>query len=276
MLEETIADISNSEGCYTLLLDETVNAQVKKQCEFLVRYWNPAEDEVCTKYITSQLFAHTSADHLQELVFDVLKSNHISLDCFTNLSTDGLNINIGLHRRLDCQLQEMPHPGLLPYPCCLHKVHNGYHKGILVYSTKVESLAFDFRSWFKIARCKREDFMQVAAELQDKIFQVFSHNETLFYRHTETRWLTLVSSLQKVEERWEQFKECYLVYLPPCKKSDKTTAANKRYVRIKYNFLKAKFLLVQIAFLIDVRPPFSRFLRFFRVRNHSYILHSKR
>ena len=36
VLEETVADIANSEGYYTLLLDETVNAQVKKQCEFQV------------------------------------------------------------------------------------------------------------------------------------------------------------------------------------------------------------------------------------------------
>ena len=56
--------------------------------------------------ITSQLFAHTS-DHLQELVFEVLKSSHISLDHFANLSTDGPDINIDLHQRLDSQLQEM-------------------------------------------------------------------------------------------------------------------------------------------------------------------------
>ena len=183
-------------------MDETVNAQVKKQCEFLVRYWIPAEDEVYTKYITPWLFAHTSADHLQELVFDVLKSSHISLDRFANLSTGGPNINIGLYQTLDSQLQEMLHSGLLPFnPCCIHKVHNGYHKRILVYGTEVENFAFDLHSWCKIALWKREDFMQVAVKFQDKdIFQVFLHNETLFYRHTETGWLTLVPSLQKVEK----------------------------------------------------------------------------
>ena len=54
-----------------------------------------------------------------------------------------------------------------------------------MHGTEVENLAFDFHSWFKIAPCKCEDFMQVVAELKDKqIFQVFSHNEALFYRHT--------------------------------------------------------------------------------------------
>ena len=110
--------------------------------------------------------------------------------------------------------------------------------------------------------------MQVEAELQDKeTFQVFPHNEALFYRHTVilfTHWLALVASLLKVEERWEQYKEYYLVYLPSCKKFDKTTAANKRNTRIRYNFLKENFLLIQIAFLINVSNPFTRFLRFFQ------------
>ena len=85
-----------------------------------------------------------------------------------------------------------------------------------------------------------------------------------FYRHTETRCLTLVPSLQKVEERWDQCKEYYLVDLASRKNSDKTTAADKRYVCIKYNFLKEKFLLFQTAFLINVSTPFTRFLRFFQ------------
>ena len=131
-----------------------------------------------------------------------------------------------------------------------------------MYGTEVEKLAFDLHSWFKIAPCKCEDFMQVAAEIQEKhIFQVFSYNKALFL---PSYWLTLVPSLQKLEERWEQSKEYYLAYFPSCKKFDKTTIANKRYVRIKYNFLKEKFLLVQVAFLIDVGSPFPRFLRFFQ------------
>ena len=53
--------------------------------------------------------------------------------------------------------------------------------------------------------------------------------------------MTLVPSFQNVEETWEQYKEYYLVYLASSKHFDKTTAANKRYVHIKYNFLKEKF-----------------------------------
>ena len=38
VLEEISKDINTSVGCITLLLDETTTAQVKKQCNFLIRY----------------------------------------------------------------------------------------------------------------------------------------------------------------------------------------------------------------------------------------------
>ena len=40
---------------------------------------------------------------------------------------------------------------------------------------------------------------------------------------------------------------------------------------VKYNSLKEKFLLLQIAFLINVSTPFTRFLRFFQ--SHEPLTH---
>ena len=45
---------------------------------------------------------------------------------------------------------------------------------------------------------------------------------------------------------------------------------------VKYNFLKEKFLLLQIAFLINVSSPPPGFWAFFRVKSDLYILDSKR
>ena len=112
-----------------------------------------------------------------------------SLHHFAYLSADGWNMNIDLHETLDSQLQRMFDLALLPFsPCCLHKVHKSYYKGILVYGTQVETVTFDLHSWFKIAPCKREDFMQVAAELQDKeilrkFFYIIKHFFTAILKH---------------------------------------------------------------------------------------------
>ena len=93
------------------------------------------------------------------MVNNVLESSNISAQKMARLSTDGPNINIALHKRLDEKMKEEGHPGLLPFePCVLHKAHGGFHKGLLQYVQDVEHLSFELHSWFKIAPCKREDY----------------------------------------------------------------------------------------------------------------------
>ena len=117
------------------------------------------------------------------MVNNVLESSNISAQKMARLSTDGPNINIALHKRLDEKMKEEGHPGLLPFePCVLHKAHGGFHKGLLQYVQDVEHLSFELHSWFKIAPCKREDFVQVTVEFQNEIiFTYFKKSETLFY-----------------------------------------------------------------------------------------------
>ena len=248
LLAELVDDVNNSIGTITLLLDETTTVQVKKQCDFLLRFWSELEDQVVTRYLTPTFFAHTSADELQKMVLKILESCEMSIDKFANLSTDGPNINKGLHQRLDQQLKENFHHGLIPFnPCALHKVHTGFHNGLLEYRKDMENLAFDLYGWFKIAPCKREDFMQVAVDFQNgALFTVSERNEALFCRHVECRWLTLVPALQKVEERWNQAKKYFLDFLPTTKNSATTTQKNRLYKRIVDCFKNEKTLLMQL------------------------------
>ena len=107
--------------------------------------------------------------------------------------------------------------------------------------------------------------MEVAAELQDAtVFAVFERNEALFYRHLETRWLTLVPALIKIESRWDQTKAYFLEFLPTTKDFVSLTNSNKRYHRVEEGLLKEKFLKVQLAFVVDVASPFVRFLTLFQ------------
>ena len=229
LLAELVDDVNNSIGTITLLLDETTTAQVKKQCDFLVRFWSELEDQVVTRYLTSTFFAHTLADELQKMVLNILELCEISIDKFANLSTDGPNSNKGLHQRLDQQLKENLYHGLIPFnPCVLHKVHAGFHSGLLEYGKDMENIAFDLHGWFKIAPSKREDFMQVTVNFQNEaLFAVLEQNELLFYRHKECRWLTLVPALQKVEERWNQAKKYFLGFLPSTKNFATTRQKNQ-------------------------------------------------
>ena len=160
---------------------------MKKQCDFIIRYRSEKKGEVGNKYLTSKMFGHTSADHLKTLVVEVMDECELDEGRLSNLSMDGPNINKSLHNKYSSYLEEKYNTGLIPFNSCpLHKCHNGFHKGILIYGKDVESLAFNLHAWFKIAPCKREDFMEVAAELQSTdVFVLFSRNEALFYRYLQ-------------------------------------------------------------------------------------------
>ena len=173
LLSQLVDDIKTSVGTFTLLLDETTTSSDT--------FWSKSEDSVNTRYITSTFFAHTSANDLQEIVNNVLESSNISAQEMASLPTDGLNINKALHKRLDEKMKEEGHPGLLPFdPCVPHKTHGFFHKGILQYDEYVEHLSFELHSLFKIAPCKREDFvvsMQVPVEVQNRIITYFKKSE---------------------------------------------------------------------------------------------------
>ena len=88
--------------------------------------------------------------------------------------------------------------------------------------------------------------MQVAVEFQNEIIFISKKSETLFYRHVESGWLTLISALKKVEERWDQSKQYFMEFLTSKKDFEKTTQQNPRYQRIAAFFRKEKFTLVQL------------------------------
>ena len=68
----------------------------------------------------------------------------------------------------------------------------------------------------------------------------------MFYRLVESRWLTLISALKKVEEKWDQSKQYFMEFLTSKKDFKKTTQQNPSYQRIAAFFRKEKFTLVQL------------------------------
>ena len=78
---------------------------MKKQCDFLIQYWSEELDEVCTRYITSKMFGHTSAKYLMQITLDVLVECSLPAEEFANISTDGPNLNKSLQKKLDSRLK---------------------------------------------------------------------------------------------------------------------------------------------------------------------------
>ena len=125
----------------------------------------------------------------------------------------------------------------------------------------MENLAFNLHCWFKIAPCKKEDFMQVTVDFQNEaLFAFLNGMKHCFTDMWNAGGLTLVPALQKVEERWNQAKKYFLDFLPTTKNFATTTQKNQQYKRIVDYFKNETTLLIQLAFVIDVSTPFSKFL----------------
>ena len=142
--------LKSSEGCFTLLYDETTTLQRIKQMDVLARFWCESEG-VKTLYLTSFFFARATAEKLAELfVENVFKEASLPWNKLFNTSSDGPRINEKLHSLMNARLQETGHHGLLPFlPCSLHIVHNAFQKMLNTFSIDIPQLAFDLHAWFK-------------------------------------------------------------------------------------------------------------------------------
>ena len=77
---QTVAEIKKAKAFFTLHFDETMNAQVKKQMDVLVRFWCEGKGEVQVRYLSSIMFGHAKAvDVVQELT-GILERNAIHGD----------------------------------------------------------------------------------------------------------------------------------------------------------------------------------------------------
>ena len=67
--EKICQAVQKFEGALTLMFDKTTTAQVKKQMDLLLTYWDEESEEVVTKYLESLFFGRaTAVDILKCLV----------------------------------------------------------------------------------------------------------------------------------------------------------------------------------------------------------------
>ena len=261
MLQNLCSDVSATESGFTLLFDETTNEQNKKQMDILIRYWSDSLGEIVTSYLDSLKFARCDHQELKEKflsMFEDDKFKEVPWDRFFNISSDGPNINKALYRELNLSLRREGKHGLLPlFVCCLHITHNAFHKGIDVFGQESEQLAFDLHAWFKQAPCKEEDYRKLA---EDATLEC----ESLFLRHLNTRWLTLVPALERVEKRWHDVRNYFLTFVKNKAEYKSSLPKNKKYARIVEALKDEQKIQLQISFLKTVAPVFTRFLRIFQ------------
>jgi len=73
-------NVRNSQGYFSLQYDETTQAQVKKQMDFLLRYWSPTYDEVWCRYYRSLSFSHADGKAVAAKIFTPMQEYGFPLE----------------------------------------------------------------------------------------------------------------------------------------------------------------------------------------------------
>ena len=259
--KELAKKIKESKCPFTVQFDETGNAQDKKQCDVLVRFWNEERGEIATFFLKSLMFGHAKSDTVSQAIIDTLaeEAYELPIQNLVSLGSDGPNVNKSIWKLIDDHQKSLGAPGLVPFvPCTLHVVHNSFRKGLNSYGEEAEHFAVDIFQWFKSHISQREDYATTLEGLE--------LDDELFMRHVQCRWLTLVPALERIASHWTPLTKYFLTDLPQRSKKDNSYGLlkkNPRYLRICQS-LSGKECLAQIHFLVSVGPLFEPFLKNFQ------------
>lgn len=250
---QTVAEIKKAKAFFTLHFDETMNAQVKKQMDVLVRFWCEGKGEVQVRYLSSIMFGHAKAvDVVQELT-GILERNAIPLELLLSLGMDGPNVNKSIHAKLDKIKKEKGLATIVmcPRSCLLHTCHNSFVKGLKEFGLESEELANDIYYFFRRSPTRRQDLIDIQQHL--------GLDEKMAMRHLPSRWLTLVPAL----ERTIEMKASLVAVLKDLVKTDKNLEKDSK-VQVILKSLQSRRLEAQMEFLVSVKPLFDEFLTRFQ------------
>ena len=114
--QATVSELKEGSSYFTLHFDETLNAQVKKQMDLLLRYWSEQHQEVRVKYFTSVMFGHAKAEGVVKEIMDALQKWAVPLKLLMSLGMDGPNVNKAVCSKVNQLKEELGEPPLVMCP----------------------------------------------------------------------------------------------------------------------------------------------------------------
>jgi hypothetical protein len=153
-LQKLCEDIRSFDGYFTLQFDETVNSQVRKQCDLLIRYWSESDGKVAVRFLQALFFGHARGKMVAEKIIETLVREDIRLPLskLRSICSDGPNVNKTVWRVVNEKPVEVGFQGLLPLiPCSFHIVHNTFCVGLDLIGEDAEDLALDIHRWLHLS-----------------------------------------------------------------------------------------------------------------------------
>lgn len=191
-------DILKKPGAFfSLIVDETTDISVTKQCAFTVIHFVPETNSVATRFFDVIEAKGCSADDLYEALISSIESKAIPLANFIGFASDTPNVMTGIHHSVFSLLKQAI-PGILCVKCSCHLIHLAASKACLLLPRSVEDLLRNIGSHFSRSSARQQKFKEFQEFFQVKIHKILSP--------AVTRWLSLKQCVDRVLEQFEPLK----------------------------------------------------------------------
>ena len=240
---------------FTFHFDETVNSQVKKQCDGYATYFSPKLKEISSAYCWSLHVGKWTADGMLVHFHEFMKNVALSPNFMLALGVDGPNVNLLFKNKPkeEFSIIEMG-------TCPLHIVNHAFGKAVQALKESIVDLnemAIDFNFFFKYSAAMRERYTGYP--------EITGVTAKLMRKHCSTWWFSLEKVLVKLMEQWENLFEYFLRKDPtlPGFTGSKGIFSTARYACIR-GYLQSKKIPCCHHICFFVCPGFSKIHKNFR------------
>lgn len=146
---------------YTLIYDETTNAEGAKELQCAIRYWSDAVNEVVVHHLKTFFIGTATGQILEEYIMKALNNGNIPIEKLL-LGCDGPNVNKKVFRLVNENVKIIRGKSLIDIGTCnIHIIHNSFLIGLEYMGARVSDFVIDiyyfFHSWPK----RGEDHLKI-------------------------------------------------------------------------------------------------------------------
>lgn len=231
---------------FTLQFDETGNVKSKKELQIRIQYWSNSQNSIVNRYLVTYFIEKGDAITLVKYLFQSLNSHGLSSKHLLTLGKDGPNVNKKVFRLLQEEQKKLKFKGLYDVgSCLLHVANNGFVKGNQELPIEISDVLVKMYHFFHQQHLRCENFHMIQKEVK-----VPEHS---FIQHSDTRWLTMSPSAERVYEQLPALIEYFSKYLPA---KEKSTIQKQSYLDIR-KYLLDKLLKPFLLFIAYVSKIFT-------------------
>lgn len=199
-LKEILKIITTPGNYFSIVMDETTDISIKKQCGLCVIFYHPENKRVETHFLDLYETDSGKAEDMCNMLLNWLKTNLVPLENFVGFSSDTTNVMVGSHNSVFSHLQHLV-KDIVCIKCSCHLIHLVASKACSKLPASLEDMLRNIASHF----CRSSKRISNLQEFQN-YFDLEIHK---ILRPAATRWLSLKACVDRTLEQYTALKEYF-------------------------------------------------------------------